>query len=401
MISVQEATNTILSNLPSLGAENCQIEQAHGRVLRQDITADRDLPPFDRIMMDGIAINYEGIYSIPCDQRLCKIEGHQPAGSPKMELANSSNCIEVATGATLPDGTDTVIPIEQLTIEGNQATIHPDADFQQWQYIHKQASDHPKGTKLLAPGTLLTPKEIAVAASAGLTTIAVSSLPKIALISTGDELVSIEETPLPHQIRQSNAHMLASAIRSQNLGIPSQFHLPDEPDQLFEGITSILEQNDLLIFSGGVSKGKKDFLPQTLESLGIEKKLHWVAQRPGKPLWFGISKDQKPVFGLPGNPLSTLTCYHRYIAPALNAMALRPVEQILHVQLADSFEFQPPLTCFLPVKLINHSSETKAIPCPANNSGDYSGILETSGFVEIPQDVTNAAKGTWYPFYPW
>jgi molybdopterin molybdotransferase len=401
MISVQEATHTILSNLPTLSTEECHLHMAHGRILRQDITADRDLPPFDRIMMDGIAINYEGIQSLQCDSRRCKIEGHQPAGSPKMELGNSVSCIEVATGATLPVGTDTVIPIEQLTIEGNYATIHPRSDFQQWQYIHKQASDHSEGTILLAPGTLLSPKEIAVAASAGLSTISVSRLPTIALISTGDELVPIEETPLPHQIRQSNAHMLASAIQTQKLGIPSQYHLPDEPDHLLNGITCILEQYDVLIFSGGVSKGKKDFLPQTLERLGVQKKLHWVAQRPGKPLWFGISTERKPVFGLPGNPLSTLTCFHRYIAPALKAMAARSPEQFMHVQLADDFEFQPPLTCFLPVKLINQSAETKAIPCPANNSGDYSGILETSGFVEIPQDVTNAVQGTWYPFYPW
>lgn len=401
MITVQEATHTILSNLPILAKEDCELENAHGRILRQEILADRDLPPFDRIMMDGIAINFEACKPNIGNPIKCQIEGHQAAGTPALTLSNKSNCIEVSTGATLPSGADTIIPVEEISIENDHAIIDPQASIRQWQYIHKQASDHPKGTALLSSGTFLNSKEIAAAASAGLSTLSVSCLPKIALISTGDELVSVQETPKPHQIRQSNAHMLAASINSQKLGKPFIYHIQDNQELLIKEIAPLLEEHDLLVFSGGVSKGKKDFLPQTLEKLGVVKKVHWVAQRPGKPLWFGISNDPKPIFGLPGNPLSTLTCYHRYINPALEKMALKSEGLQFQVKLADDFEFSPPLTCFLPVKLIQSSSETQAIPCPANNSGDYSGILETSGFVEIPQEVSVATKGSHYPFIPW
>ena len=401
MISVQEATNTILESLPSLSTETCLLNQAHNRTLQQTVTADRDLPPYDRIMMDGIALHSSAGSSSSETPLKLKIAGHQPAGAPPQTLPNRQSCIEVATGAVLPTGTDTIIPVENITTIGTYATLASDAAIAPGKYIHKQASDHPKGTALLHPGTLLSAKDIAVAASAGYTVLQVAKLPKVALISTGDELVPIDTTPLPHQIRQSNAHTLSAALKSTNLGVPNIFHIPDEPQQLRKQIQTLLTEHDLLIFSGGVSKGKKDFLPQIFNELHVEEKLHWVSQRPGKPLWYGTSPTHQPIFALPGNPLSTLTCFHRYILPALEKMAGRKAPPPLKIPLASNFSFPPPLTCFLPVELTHTSEGTLAKPSPANNSGDYSGILGTSGFIEIPQHETEAQAGTAYPYYPW
>jgi molybdopterin molybdotransferase len=400
MISVQEATHTILSHLPTVPQEFCALNEAQQRILRENILADRDLPPFDRAMMDGIAVNFNGID----DQTkpvVCSIEGYQTAGLEPLELKIISNCIEIATGATLPFGTDTVIPVEQLTIKNGSATINPDTALRQGQYIHKQGSDHPKGTVLMEPGIQLSAKEIAVIASAGQTALAVSRLPSVALVSTGDELVPVDQTPLPHQIRQSNANMLAAAIKEKSLGIPHLYHIPDAPEEMIVKISKILNEHDLVVFSGGVSKGMKDFLPQILGKLDVEEKVHWVSQRPGKPLWFGVSSEQKPVFGLPGNPLSTLTCFHRYISLVLRQMLMQKPPFQMEVALLESFRFDPPLTCFLPVKLVNSTAGTQAIPCPANNSGDYAGILQTSGFIEIPAEVSEASIGSKFPFYEW
>jgi len=401
MISVQEATHTILESLPTLSTETCPLAEAHHRTLHQTVTADRDLPPYDRIMMDGIALHSSACPTSPDTKLTLKIAGHQPAGAHPQTLPNPQSCIEVATGAALPHGADTIIPVEEISTTETHATISPNTQITPGKYIHKQASDHPQGTNLLHPGTYLSAKEIAVAASAGYTKLQVATLPKVALISTGDELVPIEETPLPHQIRQSNAHTLAAALKSTNLGHPHIFHLPDEPEKLRREIQTLLPEHDLLIFSGGVSKGKKDYLPQIFHELHVEEKLHWVAQRPGKPLWYGTSPTNQPLFALPGNPLSTLTCFHRYILPALEKMAGRMSRPPLQIPLEGNFSFPPPLTCFLPVELIHTPEGTKAKPSPANNSGDYSGILGTSGFIEIPQHESEAQAGTAYPFYPW
>lgn len=401
MISVQEATHTILESLPTLSTETCPLTAAHNRTLYQTIIADRDLPPYDRIMMDGIALHSSVSATSSKEPLTLKIAGHQPAGAPPQTLPNPQSCIEVATGAALPQGTDTIIPVEKITTTETHITIDPDAEINPGKYIHKQASDHPNGTTLLHPGTRLSAKEIAVAASAGYISLEVAKVPQVALISTGDELVPIEKTPLPHQIRQSNAHTLSAALKSSQLGLPHIFHIPDEPDHLRQQIQDLLAEYDLLIFSGGVSKGKKDFLPQILNELKVEQKLHWVAQRPGKPLWYGTSSTHQPIFALPGNPLSTLTCFHRYILPALEKMAGRKPLPPLHFPLASDFSFPPPLTCFLPVELVHTPEGTQAKPSPAHNSGDYSGILGTSGFIEIPQQEKEAKKGTAYQFYPW
>ena len=401
MIDVKEATNTLLANLPFLSAETCPLGDAHGRTLRQAVVADRDLPPFDRIMMDGIAFHSSAGGDIATKGMRFPVLCLQAAGSPAQTLAVKAGCIEVATGAILPVGADTILPVEDIESHGDHVLVPPGTSFAPGKYIHKQASDHPAGTTLLHPGTLLSPKEIAVAASCGCAQLEVSSLPSIALVSTGDELVPIHETPLPHQIRQSNAHTLAAAILSRNLGQPHLHHIPDDPSELESHIRHLLGMHDILVFSGGVSMGKKDFLPQVLEKLGVEKVFHWVAQRPGKPLWFGKTQDGKPVFGLPGNPLSTLTCFHRYLLPALEAMSARTPAHILQIPLAEPFEFPPPLTCFLPVALTHSSGATQAIPAPAHNSGDYSGILLTHGFLEIPARTNEAQPGDAFPFFPW
>ena len=401
MIDVKEATNTILANVPVLPAETCPLGQAHNRTLRQPILADRDLPPFDRIMMDGIALHSPMLEDLDKTEVRLPILGLQAAGSPVQTLPKPDGCIEVATGATLPQCTDTILPVEDIEHHGDQVLIPAGTPYTPGKYIHKQASDHPAGTTLLHPGTLLAPKEIAVVASSGCATVEVSALPSVALVSTGDELVPVDQNPLPHQIRQSNAHTLAAAILSRSLGTPHLHHIQDEPDELEKHIYQLLGQHDVLVLSGGVSKGKKDFLPQVLEKLGVQKLLHWVAQRPGKPLWFGKARDGTPVFGLPGNPLSTLTCFHRYLLPALEAMSGRTPAHRLLLPLAKKFGFPPPLTCFLPVALTHSAAGTQAIPAPAHNSGDYSGILRTHGFIEIPAGTTEAQPGEAFPFIPW
>ena len=192
----------------------------------------------------------------------------------------------------------------------------------QGQFIHRQGSDNVEGDLLLPPGQLLSGKEIAVLATCGYSEIDVSAVPKITIVSTGDELVEVDETPGPFQIRKSNVYALEAAC--QDLPTPVEVeldHLPDDRDVIAQRLKELLEDRDVLLFSGGISKGKYDFLQDVLVESGVEKHFQWVKQRPGKPLWFGTSETGVTVFALPGNPNSTLTCFVRYVASSISILA--------------------------------------------------------------------------------
>ena len=399
MISVKEAFSTILEHIEVLPTEKCALNMAVGRVLRHDILADRDLPPYDRVMMDGIAAKSEAFTKK--GPLTLKIVGNQSAGAVAKKISEKDTCLEIATGAVLPDGADIIVPVEEITTDGKTATIDDGFEAIPRRYVHGKGTDCERGELLLKEGDILGAKEIAVAASCGAAEVLVSSRPRVAIISTGDELVDIDQIPQPHQIRRSNSHSLAAALEASGLGCSKLYHFPDELDAVREGLATILSSSEVLILSGGVSKGKKDYLPGALADLGVQKVFHWVAQRPGKPFWFGLGSSGQPVFALPGNPLSALTCFHRYVLPALRSMAAQVLVSPVELVLGGDYTFRPPLTCFLPVRLENKGGPSEVLPDPAGNSGDFAGILGTDGFVELSAEPTEFSRGEIVPFWPW
>jgi molybdopterin molybdotransferase len=399
MISVKDAFETILNHVPILPVETRALGQATSLTLRCSVSTDHELPPYDRIMMDGIAARSDAF--IGGGPIRLKIIGHQPAGSFGKELANAGDCLEVATGAVLPLGADAIIPVEKISVSEGYATVSETFRFIPGRYIHRKGSDRSEGELLLSEGIRLGAKEIAVAASCGRSELQVAVCPSVAIISTGDELVDIEKVPMPHQIRRSNSHGLAAALESSGLGLPRLSHFADDAKEVRDGLSHFLQTSQVLTICGGVSKGKLDYLPQALESLGVVKRFHWVAQRPGKPFWFGTGPAGQPVFALPGNPLSALTCFHRYVIPALEKMAGRNRRLTLELPLQEPYGFKALLTNFLPVQIQNGITGPEAKPHPAGNSGDFAGILDTDGFVELPADESEFGRGFVVPFWPW
>ena len=398
MISVTDAEKTILKNLIDLPIETCPTPEAMGRVLREDIKADRDFPPFDRVTMDGIAINYQYWAN---GQRKFFIEGVQTAGSPPFSLQKPDSALEIMTGSMLPKGCDAIIPVEEITIEkengSKYATINAE-NIVHRQNIHPQGEDRKQGDVLVTANTLLSQAEVAVAVSVGKSTLKVTQKPKIAIVSTGNELVGIDETPEPYQIRRSNSYALAAAL--SNLGIKAQiWHLPDEQQIIEEKMSEIFRDFDVIITSGGVSKGKKDFVPLVMEKLQVPKIFHRIKQRPGKPLWFG-KKDNKVVFGLPGNPVSTMVGLFRYVMPYLRkieGITQRPQQFAV---LSEDFSFDRDLTYFLSVKIINKEGKLWANPVPGHGSGDFANLLDCDAFVELPAEEKNFLAGSVYPLIP-
>jgi molybdopterin molybdotransferase len=390
MVSVQEATSIILSNLFQPKKSKVNLGECLGKILAEPIVADRDFPPFDRATMDGIALAFDSYQKGVANFR---IESVQAAGEHRKKLKSDVACIEIMTGAMLPEGTDTIVPYEQIEIINDQATINS-KQVAKGQNIHLQGSDAKKDHLLLETGTVISPAEVALLASIGKTSVSVVSAPKIVIISTGNELVDIEQTPAPHQIRKSNSYALQAALAE--LGIDSALlHLADDQDQLKTEIKQALLDFDVLLLSGGVSKGKFDFVPSVLESLGVHKLFQQVSQKPGKPMWVG-KVGNKFVFALPGNPVSTFLCFHRYVKPwLLRCMGTKPITS--KAILSKSFSFKGDLTYFLQVKLANVEGKLMAEPIIGGGSGDFVNLKEVDGFLELPRGKSEFEMGEAYP----
>ncbi|MFT5240804.1 MAG: molybdopterin molybdotransferase [Candidatus Promineifilaceae bacterium] len=401
MISVAEAEAIIRDHVPLLGDEPVTLADAAGRVLRESITADRPFPPFDRVAMDGIAINSQDYEK---GTRRFPVAFVQAAGSPAQALTAPSHCVEVMTGAVLPGGTDCVIPVENIKLTNDVAELTDQEAPTPFDNVHRKGSDRDVGTELLSAGTRLRGPQIAVAATVGATTVRVSTQPRVAIISTGSELVPVSTTPAPHQIRQSNVHAIETALHLAGHTCTTRHHIADDAAAIRKFLAECLSASDIIILSGGVSAGRYDFVPDVVTELGISIHFHHVRQRPGKPLLFGTNAGQKSVFGLPGNPVSALVCLHRYILPAIAAAQgcpIPPANERTTAILDVDLTFKKPLTCFKPVRLIAGVNGCHAVPVPMNGSGDLAGLAQSDGMLELPEKQTTFTKGSPYPIWRW
>ncbi len=396
MITVTEAYQLVLANKLRLKSTEVPLTEALGRVLDENIQADRPFPPFNRVTMDGIAIHFN---TFSTGTRDFPIEKVQAAGDEPYRLLNEGYCVEVMTGAILPEKTDVVIRVEDITILNGSAKVNIDK-VEKLQNIHLRGSDRQAGTVLLKKGVLLGPVELSVAASVGKSTLKVLQYPKTVIVSTGDELVPVSEIPASHQIRISNSYAIVSFLKKW--GIPAEMiHLPDNEEHVQHKIKELLDQFELIILSGGVSAGKFDYIPKALKEAGIQSFFHKVSQRPGKPFFFGSNENTR-VFALPGNPVSTLLCVVRYLIPWLKeslglAHAIQP-----KVKLLKSIVFNAPLTFFVPVKLTANPETTilEAYPLPGNGSGDFANLLDADGFIELPENENEFQAGHFFTFWP-
>jgi molybdopterin molybdotransferase len=399
LITPRLAEEAIYSRLTCLPIESLPLAQCVGATLRENIYAERDQPPFDRVTMDGIAVDSE---SLRRGVRRFRIRATQSAGSPPLKLSREEDAIEVMTGAILPHASDSVIPLEQYDVIDGVASLKSTVVATPYHNVHRRGSDGRQGALLLQTGTLMRAPEIAIAASAGMARVRVSSQPAIMVVSTGDELVEPGEPIKEHQVRRSNAYAVAAALRRRGFGRVGDDHVADDEEILHERLALHLTTHEVLILSGGVSMGKFDLVPKVLARLGVQQVFHNVAQRPGKPMWFGIGAHGQAVFGLPGNPVSTLVCLIRYAIPAIaEAMGTRRSAPE-RLALASPVTFQPPLTYFLPVT-VEHDDWGRpwADPRPPNGSGDFLSLAGTDGFVELPPGPNTYAKGFVTSMYRW
>lgn len=395
MIDTTAALEILAQHTIDFGTEEIALSDSLNRVLKENWSSDRDLPPYDRVTMDGIAINFQsyakGIRSFP-------VEGIAAAGMEQQHLQNAQNCLEVMTGAVLPLNSNTVIRYEDLSIENGIARINVNTIKQQ-QNVHFKGEDRKANTIVIPTNTSISTAEIGVGASLGKSRVKVAKLPKVMVISTGDELVGIEEQPKAHQIRRSNVYRLLTSLKAHKISADDT-HLNDDPKEIRAQLATFLTTYDVIILSGGVSKGKFDYVPEILAELGVTKLFHRVKQRPGKPFWFGQYKKTCTIFALPGNPTSSFLCTQRYFLPWLHHTQTGRFPKVPHAILAQAVEFKPYLTYFLEVKLdYNEKGQILATPIKGNGSGDIANPVNADAFIELPSGKNLFQIGEIYPIY--
>ena len=376
--------------------ESIHIQKANKRFLAEDIVATREQPPFDRVMMDGIAIQVSSNNLSLNILDHYKIEGTQAAGHPQLSLASNSGCIEVMTGAMLPVNCNCVIPYENINIENKQASII-DKEVAPFQNIHPQGSDYIQGEVLVKKGFSISSPIAAVIASQGKSQVKVYKLPKVAIITTGTELVDLDHEVAAYQIYMSNSYAIEQELKNQGMQEVEKVHIDDNEEITRQKIQECLNKFDTIILTGGVSKGKFDYVPKTLCELGVEKHFHKIKQRPGKPMWYGSFKN-KQIFALPGNPVSSLVCLRKYVIPALKPTA----SKIKKVKLNQEIQFSKDFTLYKPVKVINTiNGDMVAEPINSNSSGDFYSLGLSDGFIELPAEEKVFKAGETFNYYPW
>ncbi|WP_047494272.1 gephyrin-like molybdotransferase Glp [Terriglobus sp. TAA 43] len=397
LITCQEALDLVAAYIaafsPRTKVDRLPLEQALGRVLAQPIHADRDQPPFPRSTRDGYAVR-------AVDHGVRRLVGSVRAGEvwTGAPLAQGE-AIEVMTGAPVPEGADAVVMLEHVEVVPQGVSIADNHLPSAGDNVVPRGQEARTSDVLLRAGVRLTAAEIALAASVGAAELNVYVQPVAAILATGDELVSVDQTPAPHQIRNSNSHTLAALTR-QNGGVPRVLSPAlDSRESLLERLTAA-RHGDLLLLSGGVSAGKYDLVEDVLLALGAEFYFTGVFMQPGKPVVFGrlpatdIHAEQW-IFGLPGNPVSTLVTALLFAMPMLRALGgeSSPKPRFVQAALASAMKVRPGLTRFVPARLYSSLDVVSAEPVESHGSGDLVGNARADGYIVVPSDADSLTSG--------
>jgi len=345
MISVAEARNRIHANSGPLDPIILPIEQAVDHVLVADLHSPVNIPGFRQSSMDGFAIQLNDLH-----QELI-IQDELPAGSFKQLFLESGATIKVFTGGLVPDGADTIVQKEWVEILEGSIRILPNP-VEEGMHIRLPGSEIAENNLALSAGTIITASMVGFIASMGFAAVKVYRKPKIAIVITGNELVSPGNPLLLGQVYESNSFALRALLSEHGIQHVQVFYAKDYLQETAYNLSEAIQSNDLVLLTGGVSVGDYDFVVQACLQEGIEQVFHKVAQKPGKPLFFGV-KDEKLVFGLPGNPASVMSCFRQYVMPAIQIMSGKTVEEPIWGKLKHSYDKPSSLCFFLKARVEN------------------------------------------------
>lgn len=403
MLTVADAIAEIVAHVARMPVERVPLGESLGQVLAEDIFSDLDSPPFDKALMDGYAVRSADLV----DGRAClRVVDEVLAGQVSRHAVQQGEAIRIMTGAPLPAGADAVVPVEHTRMTAgderpSDVSIETSASLA-GRNILKQGASTRKGARVLPAGRKIRAQEIGCLAELGRETIAVYGRPRVAVLATGDELVSISEVPGPGQIRNSNEAMLTAQIRQMGaVPVPLGVARDDRRD-LAEKITRGLTC-DLLLLSGGVSAGKLDLVPDVLSEAGVRQVFHKVRVKPGQPVWFGVLNSRCYVFGLPGNPVSSMVCCELFARTAIRRLlGIEPAApEPLRARLARDHFCGGNRPTYHPARW--ESTETGCVVEPVRwvGSADLSATVEANAMALFPEGDRAYAAGTMVDVFLW
>ncbi len=385
MLSVLQALQQVLSHAQPREPLNLQASDALGYVLAEDIACDLDSPPWDKALMDGYAVQAADVNAPGVKLRLLE---EVTAGKVATQEVTSGTCTRIMTGAPLPRGADAVVVIESTTAAGEQIEMQQPARPEQ--NLLRQGASMRQGEVVLAAGSVLRPIEIGLLAEVGRALVSVIRRPTVAILSTGDELVPAAETPRGGQIRNSNGPLLAALVTAVG-ATPVPLGIARDNSAELEAKIAAGLAHDVLLLSGGVSAGVLDLVPQALASQGVRQVFHNVDLKPGKPLWFGAS-DKTVVFGLPGNPVSTLVCFKLFVQPALRKLAGeagRVAPLVRTAVLREDFHQRSARETYFPARL----EQEQATPLAWQGSADLRSLAKANALLRLAGGERHYAAG--------
>lgn len=380
-LDFEDAREIVIQTVRSLALErryeSIPLEDAHGRVLAEAALADRDYPALRRSLRDGFAIRAANVPGT------LTVRGEVRAGETQQAPLGEGEALEIMTGAPVPDGADAVAMVEHVVREGD-GRLKIDRNAEAGQFINARGAESKAGSVLIPAGTRLDASHIATLAMTGKTSISVAARPSVAILATGDEIVSVDESPAPHQIRNSNSYMLRALVRSSG-GEATILPVARDTKEALQGLLERGVQHDLLIVTGGVSAGKYDLVKPVLRELGVQFHFERVRVQPGQPTAFG-TRGNVPVFGLPGNPGSTLITYQLFARPALDLLGGigEPILPLLSARFEAPFRHRLGLTRFLPARLSPDGQHLRHIPW--QGSSDVPALAKANVFLVADHD---------------
>jgi molybdopterin molybdotransferase len=399
MIPIQEAITLILQQARSFGLEEVNLEASLGRVMGETLYADRPYPPFNRSAMDGYAIIAADL--ITKNLNCLELIEEVMAGQTAQKKLQSGQCIKIMTGAPVPDEADTVIRVEDTSLDDRKVIFHLQAkDIKRGQNIAKKGEDLQREDPIFEEGQMIESAEMVALAVTGKTRIQVKKRPEIAVISTGDEIVQPGEAVLPHQIRNSNKFAIQAFLDTYHIPITFAALTKDNIPDLQKVLSQALKY-DIIIVSGGVSMGDADLVPEVLTSLGVKKVFHKVKIKPGKPLWFGATPSGGAVFALPGNPVSCQFACKLFIEPYLRKCFGLPRLEPMLLPFNGTRKKKSKLDEFFPCQITQAHSMTAITPILFNGSGDIKATLNSNGIAHHPADTETIHNGDLIHFSPW
>lgn len=391
-MSPDAALEIILSSTPRLGKEVIALGDALGRVLAEDIRADGDLPPFDNSAMDGYAVLAADTVGAAKDSsRELRVIAEAPAGVMVSEEVVPGTAVRIMTGAPVPRGADSVIMVEDT--ERHEGAVRILREVGQGWNVRPAGEDVSRGELVLRSGVRVRPAEMGMLAALGKAQVAVYTKPRVAVITSGNELVDVSESPGPGQIRNSNQYSLAGQVLHAGAEVSLTARVIDERDELERVLTSAAEVSDLIIVSGGVSVGDYDFVKETLAKLG-EMRFWKVAVKPGKPLAYGRIGDV-PLFGLPGNPVSSMVTFDLFVRPAIGRMMGLESEPYTTVSgsVTCDVRHKPGVREFVRATTIWENGRYVATPAGMQGSGRLSSMVGANSYIVIPEKAGDVASG--------